>query len=279
MSRFSNHSAREPRNSEVAGGDTRWGPVGATALLVAALAGLYGCGGDGPTGTDDGNGSGSNAEVSGTWEFRSSGGSASLFSSGSASVTSTLQLTVNGGSLTGSHSNTVRRSNFCSDFGGCFYSSSRIPRGEVQGSVSGQSVVLQFNTDGDSELERYEGTVSGDRIEGDGWSAEKGEAPPPPLSAPVAPTNLTATVDGQALEALLQWIDNSSDEDGFAIAETCDGPSNWSLLGLVDPGTTRVNITGFVSGKSCSYIVLAFKAAGDEAVLSDPSNVITVNMP
>jgi len=177
MSRFSSHCAREPRSSKVArtrGVDGRWGPAGATVLFVAALAGLYGCGGDGPTGTNNGNGSGSNADVSGTWEFRSSGGSASLFSSGSASVTSTLQLTESAGSLSGSHTNTVRRSNFCSDFGGCFYSSSRIPRGEVQGSVSGQSVVLLFNTDGDSELERYEGTVSGDRIEGDGWSAEKG---------------------------------------------------------------------------------------------------------
>jgi len=279
MSRFSNHSAREPRSSEVARGDTRWGPVGATALLVAALAGLYGCGGDGPTGTDDGNGSGSNAEVSGTWEFRSSGGSASLFSSGSASVTSTLQLTVNGGSLTGSHSNTVRRSNFCSDFGGCFYSSSRIPRGEVQGSLSGQTVVLQFNTDDDPELERYEGTVSGGRIEGDGWSAEKGEAPPPPPSAPAAPTNLTATVDAQALEALLQWSDNSSDEDGFAIAKKCDGDVSWSVLTLVNPGVTDVTITGFASGQSCSFMVLAFMDLGEEVVVSDPSNVITVNMP
>ncbi len=280
MSRFSSHSAREPRSSEVPRGYIRWGPVGATVLLMAALAGFYGCGGDGPTGTDDGNGSGSNADVSGTWEFRSSTGSASQFSSGSGSVTATLSLTQSGGSLTGSHANTVRRSSFCSDFAGCYHSSERIPQGAVQGSVSEQSVVLQFNTDEDPELERYEGTVSGGRIEGNGWSAEKGEAPPPTPIAPAAPTNLTATVDEQALEALLQWIDNSSDEDGFAVAEICDGASKWSLLGLVDPETTRVNITGFVSGLSCSYMVLAFKNVGDdEAVLSEPSNVVSVNMP
>jgi hypothetical protein len=145
--------------------------------------------------------------------------------------------------------------------------------------VKGNTVTLRFNTDSDSDLETYEGTVDGDRMEGNGWSASKTAPPPPPKVAPAAPTNLTATIDTEAFEALLQWTDNSLDEDGFAVAQKCVGASAWSLLGVVDAGSTAATITGFTSGMTCSYVVFAFRLDGDDAVISGFSNEVLVKFP
>jgi len=79
------------------------------------------------------------------------------------------------------------------------------------------------------------------------------------LTVPNAPSNISAT----ALDAnniLVQWNDNSDNENGFAITD--DGGSTWQYVGA---NTTSYTWGGFAAGSYVCFYVVAYNAAGYSA--------------
>ncbi|HSP35705.1 MAG TPA: matrixin family metalloprotease, partial [Thermoanaerobaculia bacterium] len=96
---------------------------------------------------------------------------------------------------------------------------------------------------------------------------------PPPSTAPVAPTNLTAAA-ASSTTATLQWNDNSSNESGFHIyfAQGASGGS-FSNIGDVGAGVKSATVTGLATG-TFRFYVTAFNTSGE----SGSSNTATVTI-
>ena len=213
-------------------------------------------------------------DVTGTWQL--------TYSGRAITIEATLQLTQNGDELEGRFSDLTNFTSVCSGFGGCYSSFEEMAGGTVEGTVSGDRVMLRFQTNRGGEIRAFEGTVRGSEMSGDRWWADRLSGTIPGSTAstqpPAAPSNLRATVLAAEREALLEWTDNSDDEDGFLVAEDC-GSGSWSAIGTTDANRTRARITGFPSGARCSYAVAGFKVVSDETLYSDLSNVVVVEMP
>jgi hypothetical protein len=129
-------------------------------------------------------------KISGTWKFFAFSSVFSPLGGSYQTVETTLQLAQNGKAISGSHVQV--KVVFCAidsppqvpqlpPPGGCF--PHNYPEGPLSGSLNGARIVLEFNDDGDPELERFEGEVQGDKIQGDSsgsplassstWSAER----------------------------------------------------------------------------------------------------------
>lgn len=233
--------------------------------VIAAAA----CGGDDATGP--GGEPVTTVDVTGVWQFDRS------FSTqfGATKITATLDLQQEGKQITGSHRNGRFESSLCSVV--CTSDFRDVADGPVSGSVSGSNVVLEFNADDLGEIDRFEGTVTGDTIQGNGWSAVRGTGGGSELAAP---TNLQAAVvetgSGPAVD--LSWNDNSADEDGFAVGESCDG-AEYATVAEAGPDATGTRVTGPFPGTECTYAVVAFREDGDDLVISHPSNTATVTIP
>jgi hypothetical protein len=91
------------------------------------------------------------------------------------------------------------------------------------------------------------------------------------LTAPAAPTNLTATGGGTD-QLNLTWANNSLNETGFNIQRSTDG-TNYTQVASVGPNVTTYNDTGLTPGVTYYYRVDAYNAGGTSAYSNVASNV------
>jgi hypothetical protein len=96
---------------------------------------------------------------------------------------------------------------------------------------------------------------------------------PPDISAPNAPTGLTAQ-STLATQVNLAWSDNSSNETGFKIERRVSGGS-FVLIATVAAGVAQFADTSVIGGLSFDYRVRATNQGVDSA----PSNIATVSTP
>ena len=88
--------------------------------------------------------------------------------------------------------------------------------------------------------------------------------PPPPPPTPSAPDQVYAGLM-TGITAWVQWVDNSTNEDGFRVERSGDG-TNWMTVGSIGPSSDYsvlfVDTTWTIEQSAC-YRVIAFNAAGD----------------
>lgn len=87
-----------------------------------------------------------------------------------------------------------------------------------------------------------------------------------------APTNLTATWNPTNSSVVLNWTDNSNNEDGFAIERSTNGV-NFTVVNNVSINATTYTDSIFAPQPTYYYRVFAFNNAGDSSF----SNVVQVN--
>ncbi len=103
------------------------------------------------------------------------------------------------------------------------------------------------------------------------WLYPSGTAtPPPPVTLPGAPSNLTATVSGSSVA--LQWTDNASNETGQSIYVAA-GSGAFNKVADVANNVTAATLSGFSTGTYRIYVA-AFNATGT----SVPSNTTSVTV-
>jgi hypothetical protein len=83
---------------------------------------------------------------------------------------------------------------------------------------------------------------------------------------PAAPSGTNASPI-TSTEVVVNWIDNSSNEDGFRIERSIEG--SWVAVGTVDPWTGSFVDVGVPTEQQLCYRVVAFNGSGDSA----PSNI------
>jgi len=89
---------------------------------------------------------------------------------------------------------------------------------------------------------------------------------------PFAPTKLKAvTVDGQTID--LEWLDNSSFEDGYELWRCCQG--GWWVATTLPANATRYHDVGLTPNMPYTYLVRAKKDEGYSA-MSDAASASTV---
>lgn len=76
-----------------------------------------------------------------------------------------------------------------------------------------------------------------------------------------APSTLTAVAGGAAGQIVLNWTDNSSDENGFVIFRSTNAV-NFTRVAAVAAGVATYTDTGLNTGTTYTYKVEAFNAAG-----------------
>lgn len=91
---------------------------------------------------------------------------------------------------------------------------------------------------------------------------------------PAAPTNLTATVQS-AYQALLQWQDNSNNEQGFSVETLNSSTGLWQPVGTTAANVASYLVAGLSPNTTYSYRVKAYNADGDSAY----SNTISFTTP
>src|SRR5581483_4120773 len=107
------------------------------------------------------------------------------------------------------------------------------------------------------------------------WLYPNGSAPAPPppaVTVPAAPRNVTAAPSGSGTDIVLQWRDNASNETGqwiyFAAAT-----GSFTRIGDAGAGATSATVTGAAAGTYRVYVT-AYNAAGESAA----SNIATVTI-
>ncbi|HEY3054445.1 MAG TPA: PKD domain-containing protein, partial [Thermoanaerobaculia bacterium] len=97
----------------------------------------------------------------------------------------------------------------------------------------------------------------------------------PPLQAPAAPSNLTATAASSS-SVLVQWNDNSLNETGFSVYYA--GTGSFTKAGQTAAGQTSATINGLSAG-AYRFYVTAFNAAGESAASNTASVTLAVQPP
>jgi hypothetical protein len=93
------------------------------------------------------------------------------------------------------------------------------------------------------------------------------------LTAPVAPSNLTATIKTKpSTQIVLNWTDRSNNETGFYVERSTNGGLTWTRQAQLSANSTTYNDTNVVSGTTYVYRVIAFNAQG----LSPASNAVQI---
>jgi chitodextrinase len=93
-----------------------------------------------------------------------------------------------------------------------------------------------------------------------------------PGTAPAAPSNLIATATSPSSVGL-QWIDESTDEDGFRIERQTN--SGWIQIGQIGENATVFSVSGLTPSTPYTFRVRAFNGDGN----SDYSNIASVTTP
>jgi fibronectin type 3 domain-containing protein/regulation of enolase protein 1 (concanavalin A-like superfamily) len=117
--------------------------------------------------------------------------------------------------------------------------------------------VIAFNGAGDSSASN-EATVSG----GSG-------------SPPLAPPTSLASTSIASTGITIEWVDNSSDETGFAIQRKAGTDGGFAVIGQVGANVTTFSDTQIVEGTSYTYRVVGVRGTEQSA----PSNELTLNAP
>jgi len=91
--------------------------------------------------------------------------------------------------------------------------------------------------------------------------------PPPPPPAPAAPTIINAT-PYNSNSVFLEFIDNSTNEDGFRVYRSFDGGATWSVWATASRDAAGVYDSYLQNELTVCYRLVAFNAGGD----SSPSN-------
>jgi hypothetical protein len=101
---------------------------------------------------------------------------------------------------------------------------------------------------------------------------------PAPGPSPAAPTSLTAMLSGTQIN--LNWVDQSSNENGFTLERKTGAGGTWAKLKDVAAGATSASDTTATAGNTYFYRVYAYSDGGasdysDEASVAYPSPVVT----
>ncbi|MBN1670357.1 MAG: VCBS repeat-containing protein [Kiritimatiellae bacterium] len=97
----------------------------------------------------------------------------------------------------------------------------------------------------------------------------------PTTQTPAAPGGLMATAIGSS-RIDLNWVDRSSNEDGFRIDRRQSGTQSWVALGPAAADTSGYADTGLPSAKKFYYVVRAYNGAG-ESELSNVAEATTLD--
>ncbi|MDX1646767.1 MAG: hypothetical protein R3304_06470 [Longimicrobiales bacterium] len=223
-----------------------------------------------------------NADLSGSWSLTKSLRHSGSGVSNGAVLKAFLRFDQDrGGRISGTQTDSELSQVACSSYFGCLTSVEAWGEVRISGSVQGRDVSLELVVDEEGNRRTFIGVVEGDRIQGDGWSAERSVRPSDEATStgpPGAPTGLSATIDSPRREVTLRWTDNSDDEDGFAVVGSCNGHEA-EVWGTSPPDHTSGTASGFSSGDTCQIVVVAFRRVDDEVIASAPSNRITVRIP
>jgi hypothetical protein len=92
------------------------------------------------------------------------------------------------------------------------------------------------------------------------------------------PSGLTATVDSGP-QAVLNWTDNATGEDGFKIQRSLNGGLTWEDLGTTDANITTCTDTDLTPGTTAMYRVYAFNATGESDFTATAAAVIAPDSP
>src|SRR4030067_1931083 len=84
------------------------------------------------------------------------------------------------------------------------------------------------------------------------------------IQIPVALSDLTRTCGIAANTIVLNWQDNSWDEDGFKIYKSTDGII-FNYLASVLAGVTTYTATGIITGQAYWFRITAYNIAGESA--------------
>jgi hypothetical protein len=76
---------------------------------------------------------------------------------------------------------------------------------------------------------------------------------------------LLAPVAAEALQATVNWTDNSADETGFRVERAPDPAGPWASQGTVAVDVTVFNESGLALATQYCYRVVAFNTLGDAA--------------
>lgn len=99
----------------------------------------------------------------------------------------------------------------------------------------------------------------------------------PPGPIPLAPTNLIALATSEN-QINLQWVDNSTNEQGFKI-ERKSGGGVYAQIGTTQLNVTTFNNTGLAAGTNYSFRVLAFNSSGNSSTYSNEVSATTQVIP
>ena len=97
--------------------------------------------------------------------------------------------------------------------------------------------------------------------------------PPPPPPIPNAASGVGASPTSSN-SAVVGWVDNSANEDGFRVYRSGDGGSTWVLASTGTAGTVSTIVYGETERLNC-YRVVAFNVTGE----SPPSNTACTTPP
>jgi hypothetical protein len=94
---------------------------------------------------------------------------------------------------------------------------------------------------------------------------------------PSAPSNLSATAVAPG-QIELDWVDNSSNETGFALERSPNGVNNWAEIASIADNTTTYTDTGLTSGATFFYRVSAYNLNGESGI-SNTASATTAQVP
>ncbi|MFW6140821.1 MAG: fibronectin type III domain-containing protein [Acidobacteriota bacterium] len=103
---------------------------------------------------------------------------------------------------------------------------------------------------------------------GTSWSGEASAKTPECSTELSAPSNLTAKQPGRAPKVILEWNDNSDNEDGFKVYR-----DDLGLIATLGSNTTSYEDNSISSGETYNYHVCAYK--GEEEACSNEDTITT----
>ncbi len=104
------------------------------------------------------------------------------------------------------------------------------------------------------------------------WANARLLAPGPQPSAPTAPTTLTATVAGTAIN--LGWTNTSTNEDNFLVERSTNGGSTFTQIASLPADTITYTDSSVLSGVTYTYRVRAANGFGYSGYTNNASNTI-----